>query len=101
MGFNKGQSGNPGGRKKGTKNKSTQEMRELIHEIIASNFSKRNISADLSAMEPKYRLQFMMKLLDFVVPKPTSEQIKENSSRSSSYYLNILEQIKNSGTPKA
>lgn len=95
MPFQPGNSGNSKGRPKGTKNRSTQEMRESIHGLISSNFSKRKIAEDLSALEPKYRLQVFLKLLDFVVPKPTGEAIKEESPRNN-HFLNIWQQMQES-----
>ena len=96
MAFIKGQSGNPVGRKKGTKNKSTQEIRSLIQEIIASNFNKTKISRDLNDLKPHQKLQFLLKLLDFVVPKPVAQQLQENTSRST-FHADIIEKLKISG----
>ncbi|MGD9930250.1 MAG: DUF5681 domain-containing protein [Mangrovibacterium sp.] len=69
MAFKKGQSGNPGGRPPGTKDKATKEIREKISDILEDHFTPDKISEDLEAMEPKDRLTFLTKLLEYAVPK--------------------------------
>lgn len=56
-----------GGRKAGTPNKTTKQFREQIEELIEYNFEK--VQDDIDSLEPKERLNFLVKLYDFVVPK--------------------------------
>ena len=93
MAYKPGESGNISGRKKGSSNKSTSELREFIQSIVARNFSKSKITGDLNALPPKLRLQMFFKLLDYVLPKPTPEEIKENTSKSN-YYANIARMLR-------
>lgn len=60
---------NPKGRPKGALNKSTSEMKENIKAILESEFEK--IDDHLAKLEPKERLDFIIKLLPYVVPKQT------------------------------
>lgn len=56
-----------GGRKKGTPNKDTKELRERINDLIDNNFD--SIQADLDQLEPKERLDFLIKLFEYGLPK--------------------------------
>lgn len=70
MAFQKGTSGNANGRPKGAKGKLPANVREFIKDVIDKNRAK--INADLKNLEPKERLDIIVKLLAFVVPKPQS-----------------------------
>ncbi|MFW6275486.1 MAG: DUF5681 domain-containing protein [bacterium] len=75
MPFKKGQSGNLAGRPKGKPNKQTQETRELITSIIEEHFSSEKLQDDLEKLEPRDRLNFLSKLLEFIVPKLTRGEL--------------------------
>ena len=56
-----------GGRKTGTPNKVSGTVKEWIASLIDKN--REQIEADLAALEPKDRLQFLERLMQYVVPK--------------------------------
>lgn len=56
-----------GGRKAGTPNKVTTELKTWIQELIDGNRSK--FEKDLKELEPKDRLTIMERLLQYIVPK--------------------------------
>lgn len=56
-----------GGRKAGTPNKSTKQFRQQIETLIENNFER--IQEDINSLDPKDRLNLLVKLYDFVVPK--------------------------------
>lgn len=58
---------NPTGRPKGTPNKTTFELKEVIKTIIDDELEK--IHEHLEQLEPKERLDFITKLLPYVIPK--------------------------------
>jgi hypothetical protein len=71
-----------GGRTAGTENKTTKEIRAVLKEII--NNELLNIESLLCKLQPKERLELVIKLMPFVLPKlapePTEkpkEDIKE------------------------
>ena len=71
MPFEKGQSGNPTGRKKGKPNKTTEEVRGLVQSFIEQNIE--TLQADFDQLEPKDRLTFIERLLKHVLPNPLHE----------------------------
>ena len=56
-----------GGRKLGTPNKTTAELRQTIKAIIESQFE--NIINDIALLKPYQRLDIITKLLPFAIPK--------------------------------
>jgi len=59
-----------GGRQQGTPNKTTSEIRELITEFVSINWQR--VQTDFEQLEPKERLQFFEKLMQYAVPKMQS-----------------------------
>ncbi len=82
MAFKKGQSGNPAGRPVGAKDKATKEIREKISDILAEHFTPEKVAENLEAMEPKERLIFLTKLLDYAAPKLKSTELKPDLDNS-------------------
>jgi len=56
-----------GGRKKGTPNKLTKELREALKDVIFNELE--NIESNLEKLEPKDRVELLIKLMPFVIPK--------------------------------
>lgn len=56
-----------GGRGKGTPNKITTEIREFYKELIENNLEQ--IKADLKELTPKERIEVLIKLSEYVIPK--------------------------------
>ena len=59
-----------GGRQKGTPNKATAVSKELIADILSDYYDTGKLRDDMKALEPKERVDAMIKLASFVVPKP-------------------------------
>ncbi len=66
-----------GGRKKGTPNKDTKELREKISDLIDNNF--KNIQSDIDNLESKERLDFLVKLFEYSLPKLNRTEIKTDT----------------------
>lgn len=75
----KGITNNPNGRPKGSLNKSTTEMRELVTNFVSANLT--TIQADFDQLEPKERLLFLEKLLGYTLPKLQSVTTKDETIR--------------------
>lgn len=71
MKYKKGESGNPAGRKKGSPNRTSEQIRALLLKFIDSNID--NIQADFMAMGSKDRLSFFERLLKHILPQPMNE----------------------------
>lgn len=67
---------NPKGRGKGIPNKITKDLRIQISDILAEHFTPEKVSENLEAMEPKERLIFLIKLLDYSIPKLRQTDLK-------------------------
>jgi hypothetical protein len=64
-----------GGRTAGTENKTTKEIRAVLKEII--NDELLNIESLLCKLQPKERLELVIKLMPFVLPKLAPEQTEK------------------------
>ena len=74
--FKKGESGNPEGKTPGTLNRSTQEVRTKIENVLSEHFDKDQLAADLKAVKPYERWNLFLKLLEFVVPRMRASELK-------------------------
>jgi hypothetical protein len=62
-----------GGRQKGTPNKITSDLRQVLQIIITSEI--QNLASDLSQLSTKEKIDAIIKLLPFVLPKMDSIEI--------------------------
>ena len=67
MKFEKGQSGNQAGRPKGAENKLSSELRKQLKAVVEAELEK--LPAYLESLSDQDRLQILLKLLPFVLPK--------------------------------
>lgn len=66
--------GRLGGRIKGTPNKVTGTLKNWITDLINSN--RLQMENDLQKLDPKDRLIFLEKLMQYVIPKQAAQQVK-------------------------
>ena len=67
MAFEKGVSGNPGGKPKGAVNKLSLELRESIQGFLMGNFE--SVMNDFEKLSPKDRVKLYCDLLQYGLPK--------------------------------
>jgi len=65
-----------GGRVKGTPNKLTREMRTILKNTIF--YQLEEIESNLKNLEPKERIELLIKLLPYVLPKVGNTQYDIN-----------------------
>lgn len=95
MPYLKGESGNPAGRPKGSKNRSTIAVREMLSLLIEENLD--NMSAWLSKVgedDPKAAFQCMLSLLEFHVPKISRMAHVEHKEEPIKNEVNVDELLK-------
>ena len=83
MAFEKGQSGNPEGRKKGSQNKYTKQTKEAFGMLLAGNLD--NLSAWLEAVaaeDPKEALKIIMALSERFVPKLSQQALTDSDGEN-------------------
>lgn len=57
-----------GGREKGTPNKLTEKVREVIYSVLEDYYTN-TLKDDLKALTPPERAKLMMNLSEFAIPK--------------------------------
>jgi hypothetical protein len=59
-----------GGRQKGTPNKLTKELRSVLKDILYQELEQ--IQVHLDSLKPKERIELLIKLMPYALPKVTS-----------------------------
>lgn len=68
-----------GGRKKGTPNKSTIQIREAYQRLVENNLDNMSTwLADVAGDDPKQALELMLKLSEYMIPKLARQEIVGN-----------------------
>jgi inorganic triphosphatase YgiF len=68
------------GRKAGTPNKATTEIKEAFQMLLEDNLP--TLQRDISSLEPKERVKFMLDLATFIIPKMKSVQVNDTSEET-------------------
>ena len=77
-----------GGRQQGTPNKITKDLRERINGFLNDNWN--SLQSDFKKLEPKDKLLFYEKLLQYGLPKLQSTELTGNLDRLSDEQLDII-----------
>lgn len=88
-GFPKGTSGNPKGRPRGAKTKIKGDILAQVKEFIENNME--DIQEDYDLLEPKEKMQFLIKLLEFAIPKATAPKEEEAEEYKYPNGMNLLQ----------
>jgi hypothetical protein len=59
-----------GGRQKGTPNRITKELRSILKDLLYDEIE--TLKERLDALEPKERIELLVKLMPYIVPKVNS-----------------------------
>lgn len=74
-GLRNGGKANLNGRPKNSQNKVTKATKELIAEIVQDNLEQ--VQKDIAGLKPNERVNVLVKLLDYVVPKMKSLEVND------------------------
>jgi hypothetical protein len=88
MKYQKGQSGNPAGRKPGKINRSTEQLRNVFQQFLETNLE--TMQADFDKLEPKDRLQFIERVAKMIIPAPITLESLNDAALDA-----LLERLKN------
>ena len=77
------------GRKVGTPNKATTEIKEAFQMLLEDNLE--GLQKDISSLEPKERVKFMLELASFIIPKMKSVDLK--SENTETVFIDFSEEI--------
>jgi hypothetical protein len=84
-----GTSGNPNGRPKGSRNKFTKEMKELMMKAIGKHM-KKSLDLDLEEMSPKDRVAAVTAFLKFFIS--TRKDVKQKHTGDVKIQVNYKEE---------
>lgn len=79
---------NPKGRGKGTQNKVTAELRERIKTFLDGSFD--SVQEDFKLLDPVQRLNFYEKMIRYVVPQMTANDLKIDFDQMSDSQLDEI-----------
>ena len=65
-----------GGRQKGTPNKATANLKNTIHGIVERQFE--TLESDLEELDGRDKINFVLKLIEYVLPKQREQKINFN-----------------------
>ena len=68
--FKPGESGNPNGRPKGSKNKKTEAIREAYQKLTENNLESMSIwLSQVASEDPAKAMDIMLRLSEYIIPK--------------------------------
>ena len=89
-----------GGRKKGTPNKLTNELREAFTELLGSNIGRvQELFDKVAENNPQKALELLLKLSEFAIPKLRAIEVNNESEEAKHTSLDI--RIIDTGVPLA
>ena len=77
-----------GGRRKGTPNKITSNIREWLEKLINKN--RLQIERDIKVLEPKERLQILEKFMSYTTPKMKSIETRVDFNQLTNEQLDYV-----------
>lgn len=91
MGLPKGRTNNPTGRKRGSKNKITSDLKTFVSDLMNDN--RAIIVRDLKRLEPKDRLTILERLMAYVLPKQQTIDVKTQLEEEYRHLENLISNL--------
>jgi hypothetical protein len=86
MGMPKGITGNPNGRPKGSPNKTTAEMKEMIAGFLSDNLE--TLQKDFDRLEPAKRFEVLDRMMKYILP--SRSEIKQENPKKDKPTMKIV-----------
>lgn len=81
------------GRPVGSKNKTQEQIREFLQELVSENIEL--ISEDLKTLKPEQRIKYIIELSKFVLPQLRSvENLKSNNPEFNTIIVKYADEVK-------
>ncbi|HEV7332337.1 MAG TPA: DUF5681 domain-containing protein [Flavisolibacter sp.] len=93
MPFEKGISGNPAGRKPGSTNKSTAQLREIVNNFLSDNFEA--VAESFKSLPAKDKVKAYVDLLQYGLPKLQAESSNPFENMTDEQLDEIVNRLKN------
>ena len=74
------QNNNLGGRKAGSVNKISQEIRTIFNKLVSDNID--SLQTDIDRLKPLERLKIILELAKFILPTLKAIEVTEENNRS-------------------
>lgn len=78
-----------GGRAKGTVNRTTSETKQILQNVVGNELDK--ISTLMDKLEPKERIDAIIKLLPYIIPKQTEITIEPKELKHEPITVTLIE----------
>ncbi len=77
-----------GGRKKGTPNKTTKEIRNTLSLLLSNNLE--NLQKDIDKLEPKDRIKTLIDISKFIIPTLKAIELKNDNETKPNERVRIV-----------
>lgn len=92
MPFEKGKSGNKGGRPKGKENETTRNFKYAVNNLLEKSSDKMLVWLERVAVEdPKGALNVLTQLAEYTYPKLARQEIQHEGKQDAPIAINIIE----------
>ena len=89
MKFKQGTSGNPQSRPRGSKNKATRRLVDIVNKIVEDNLER--LQDDLDLLEPHERIRAIISLISYSIPKKQAINVQQSLDYEYQKLTNLLE----------
>ena len=89
MGLKPGQCNNRSGRPKGSKNILSKELKDILKKVLDKEL--RSLPRLLKELQPRDRVQAIIKLLDYALPKAVEDDLSSEQEEEKGYFHQFID----------